>query len=97
MQAEYVKEDNKNSKDGKIYGTVIAVFDENNICISSRIVEKGYDNYYLDNRIEKMNSPETKSFGNYKIINDEEHYNINTWNGLKRMKLYNIGLKNIVI
>ena len=86
VQAEYVKEDNKNSKDGKIYGTVIAVFDEKDICISARVVEKGYTNEYLENNSKKNNLNFMKAITNYETLTNEEHYNINTWNGLSKEK-----------
>lgn len=87
MKASYVVNYKDVTKDGKLYGTMIAVFDENDICISVRMVEKGYTEEQIEM---KKNLTETKGNGfpaKFKIINDEIHYNLNIWNGLKMQEV----------
>lgn len=87
MKGSYVRNNERDSKDGKIYGTLIAVLNEKGKCISARVVEEGYNETYLKS-IEKDEI--TDSFTNFKQHNDSLHYNVNTWNGytLEQIKEY---------
>ncbi len=85
MQVEYVKEDTKNTIDGNVYGKIIAVFDENDICVSARIVEKGYTEEYIQKRMKyNLNYTDEKALSNYIKVNNEVHYNVNMWNGINK-------------
>ena len=79
ITGNYVKEDKKNSKDGYIYCTIVAVFDKNEICVSARIVEDGYTEEYLEKNIK--NALDKDILTNSQIINNSKHYNMNIWNG----------------
>lgn len=87
LRASYVANDEEATKDGKVYGIMMAVFDEKDICISVRVVEKGY----MENEIQmrkKIAERNEETFPvNVKIENEEIHYNVNIWNGLKRQEV----------
>ncbi len=88
LKASYVVENQDGTEDGKLYRTLIAVIDENNICKSVRIVESGYTKTVIKERYEEIQKyNEINSSMNAKIINNEIHYNKNTWNGEKREEL----------
>lgn len=78
LKGSYVIENKDESVDGKLYCTLIGIFDENGKCCSVRVIEEGYKQEKL---IDKLNHTGTESFMNYEIYNTELHYNINMWNG----------------
>lgn len=84
MRASYLTEDKELTRDGKLYGTLIAVFDERGICVSMRVVEEGYTDEAINNI--KSNFM-TNFFTNLKYDQDSIHYNINTWNGWTKEKV----------
>ncbi len=86
LRAEYVVENQEGTEDGKVYGTIIAVIDEKGICKSVRVVEKGYTRIKLEEQ--NIIKGKHKVFHtNVMIINDELHYNTNSWNGLTAEEL----------
>lgn len=94
MRASYITENEKGTKDGNLYGTLIAVIDEKGICKSVRVVEEGYTEEEREIR-KKIISNNYKSFPiNLQIINDEMHYNINIWNGITKDELRDIWLSS---
>ena len=70
----------KGTQDGNIYGTIIAVIDENGKCKSARMIYKGYDEEELKKRYEMYKTRDYLDT-NLQIINNEVHFNINLWNG----------------
>lgn len=97
LRASYVMENEKGAKDGNIYGTLIAVINEKGICKSVRVVEEGYTEDEREIRKDII-SNNYKSFPiNLQIVNEEMHYNINIWNGLKRDELKKIWLESYKI
>ncbi len=78
LKASYVVENQDGTEDGKVYGSVIAVFNEREICVSMRIVEKGYTeegiNCMKDTFI-------TDFYTNVKYYKGSLYYNNNAWNG----------------
>lgn len=87
LKAEFVREE-KDTKDGKLYSTVLAVIDERGICKSVRIVEKGYTEEYMMEIIsDNKKFSKAKGYMNVIIQGEELHYNINTWNGYNKEEL----------
>lgn len=83
MRASYVVENQEGTVDGKLYGTMIAVFDEWDKCISVRIVQDGYKDANMDDMVEIMKDMvDTRT--NIKIQNGSIHYNVNTINGYNK-------------
>lgn len=99
LRASYIKEDIEESKDGNIYGTMIAVFDEKGICKSVRLFEEGYTEEAViirKNIISRIKNSHT----NIKIGEDYLHYNFNMINGytIEEVKEYlkeNYNIKEI--
>ncbi len=89
MQVDYILEDREGAKDGNIYGSMIIAFDEKNVCKSIRVVQKGYEENYLEEKNMKESLYQIKAWSNYKIINNEEHFNMNMWNGLEKQYIIN--------
>lgn len=102
LQANYVKENIKIAKDGKIYGTLIAVFDEKDICISIRIIQEGYKTEYLKEKSEVLTENLESTFenffvkknNNYEEKGDTIHYNINTLNGYSKEEVIKYWIEN---
>lgn len=86
LRAEYVKENQEGTEDGNVYGTLIAVLDEKNICKSVRIVEEGYNKEMLEEKM-KIISEYREFRTNAMIINNKLHYNTNILNGIGRKEL----------
>lgn len=78
----------KGTKDGNIYGTIIAVIDENGKCKSTRMIYKGYEDEEMNKKYEMY---KTKDYldTNLQIINNELHLNVNMWNGYTKEELKN--------
>lgn len=96
LRASYVREDQEDSIDGNIYGSLIAVFDEKDICKSVRVVQEGYTEEAINNLQEKL---KTNSHTNIKSNFKSISYNINTWNGetKEQVKEYLLNNYNIEI
>lgn len=96
LRASYVREDQENSIDGNIYGSLIAVFDEKDICKSVRTIQKGYTEEGI-NRKKDTCIPD--SFSNITYNHESVTYNINTWNGQtkEQVKKYLLNNYNIEI
>ncbi|MBO5478223.1 MAG: zf-HC2 domain-containing protein [Clostridia bacterium] len=86
LRASYVVENQEGTKDGNLYGTLIAVIDENGICKSVRGVEEGYKEGSLQEQM-KLIGRYADFYTNVMIINNELHYNTNIWNGLTKEEL----------
>lgn len=84
LKASYVREDVEGTKDGKLYCTIIAVFDEKGICISTRRLEEGYTKEYIENM---KNDNELRAFTNTKYDEDRIQYNVNLWNGYTKKEV----------
>lgn len=76
--ASYLIEDKEDEDTDDLYGILIAVFDEKDICISVREVER----YNKDKMLAVTMIKDLCS--NLIIINNEIHYNTNIWNGLTK-------------
>lgn len=96
LRASYVREDQENSNDGNIYGSLIAVFDEKDICKSVRVMEKGYIEEGINHEKDIFI---TDSFSNIVWNHESITYNINTWNGetKEQVKEYLLNNYNIEI
>ena len=74
--------DEPDTKDGKLYITLMAVIDNKGICQSARIIDKGYNEYIIEEKKQIYDTFEkVKVFSNIQMIDDEIHYSLNTWNG----------------
>lgn len=91
LRANYVKENRKETKDGNVYGTIIAVFDENDICVSIRMVEDGYTQEGIEN-IKKKYS--TDGYTNIKYYNERVYFNNNIWNGYRKDEIKEYWVNN---
>lgn len=78
LRAQFVSQE-EGTIDGNMYGTLIAVIDEKGKCKSTRVINKGYDEKTLKQKYELVKDEEYY-YSNVKLIDDEIHYNINTWN-----------------
>ncbi len=87
LRAEFVSQEER-TIDGNVYGTLIAVIDEKGVCKSTRIVYKGYNDEELNRIYELMKSDEYYC-SNVQLVDDEIHYNINTWNTYKKNEVKN--------
>ena len=95
LRASYVSENQPGSKDGNLYGMILAVFDGNGICKSVRIVEEGYTQEAIENM--KQKSEEQKDrlvWMNAIIQNDSLHYNDNIYNGISKQEFKNKLINN---
>lgn len=83
--ANYVKYDRQGTVDGNIYGTIIAVIDENGICKGVRIEEDGYTKDGIKTILEERQLNDTsKHFKNSLTDDFKLQYNVNKWNGLDK-------------
>ena len=96
LRASYVREDQEDSIDGNIYGSLIAVFDEKDICKSVRTIQKGYTEEGISR---KKDTCIPDSFSNITYNHESITYNINTWNGetKEQVKEYLLNNYNIEI
>lgn len=96
LRASYVVEDKKDSIDGKLYSSLIIVFDEKDICKSVRTIQRGYTEEGINR---KKDTFITDSFSNVKCDHESISYNINTWNGetKEQVKEYLLNNYNIEI
>jgi hypothetical protein len=86
--ANYVSESQSGTVDGNVYGTLIAVIDENGICKSVRVEESGYTEEKIKSILEAMQINDTADNLKNPITGDFNwHYNINMWNGLTKEEL----------
>lgn len=90
MRVNYIKENEKGTEDGNLYGTMIAVFNEKDICISVRVVDKGYTADQIQEKKSIANRNNENFPANFQIINKEIHYNINVWNGMNKQEVKDI-------
>lgn len=88
LRAEFVLENEEETIDGNIYGTLIAVIEPSGKCKSVRVVKKGYKEDVIQKQSKSIEI--VKDFySNIMIINDEIHYNTNIWNGLNKKEVEN--------
>lgn len=88
LRASYVKENQEETVDGKIYGSLIAMIDDEGICKSVRIVEDGYTDNVLKEKIkESQQNNDIKYTMNVTIKGKSLHYNINIYNGNSKEQL----------
>ena len=100
LKVNCISENELETIDGTVYVTMVFILDNENICVGARVVQKGYTKEYLEERNKIINSSEKKVITNYKIVDDEEHYNINIWNGQTKDEVVNYiykFFKNITI
>lgn len=90
LKASYIKRNQEASITGEVYGSMMAVFDEKDVCISVRIVERGYTDEQMQIEKDRAKENEPYHYLNLEIINGEIHYNVNLWNGLSKKEIYNI-------
>lgn len=90
IKAEYIVENQKGTIDGNLYGTLMAVIDENGICKSARMVKKGY----TEEAIEELNQTiRMEDTSNLKYVGDTVYCNTNTWNGWKKEEIIKYWMK----
>lgn len=94
MKGSYVIENQEGTVDGKVYGIMIAVFDERGICKSVRIVEEGYTDTAIDDIKSTINEKIIEGFTNIKIESNALHYNVNTLNGYNKEKVKKYVIEN---
>lgn len=88
LRASYVLENQKGTKDGKLYCTLIAMIDEKGICKSVRVEEKGYTKEIMIEKIERSKDNNKTVFLMNSIMDQESlRYNLNIWNGYKKEEL----------
>ena len=94
LRASYISENEAGTKDGRLYGTILAVFDEKEICKSVRIVKEGYTQETMENlkQLNEMNS--NAHWINMKIEKDKMHYNDNIYNGISKQEFKNKLINN---
>lgn len=88
LRAEYILENEEETIDGKLYGTLIAVIEPSGKCKSVRVVKKGYTESSLQEQ-SKIIERTSQFYSNVSIVNDELHYNTNIWNGLNKKEVQN--------
>lgn len=78
----YIIENQQGTKDGNLYGTLIAVIDNKGICKSMRVVETGYVNDILKEKLKEIErNNDVKYQMNAMIKGESLHYNLNILNG----------------
>ncbi|MCI9000154.1 MAG: zf-HC2 domain-containing protein [Clostridia bacterium] len=91
LRADYIIENEEGKEDGKVYGSVIAVFNEREICVSMRVVEDYDEDRYLGMKKSKDN------YTNLKLINNTVYYNTNRWNGHSKEEVKEYWITNYPI
>ncbi len=86
MSASYIKENQEGTIDGNLYCKMIAVFDEEDLCASVRVVEEGYKEDIVKKQYEIKKSF-IDSNTNVDRIDDGIYYNTNYWNGVNKEKV----------
>lgn len=88
LRASYVIRNEQITIDGNIYGTLIAVIDEKGVCKSVRIVEEGYNEDRIREKMEdKQIAHDTRVYTNMTLEGGKIHYNINMWNGFTKQEI----------
>lgn len=88
LSLNYVRESDRDSENGNISGSLIAVIDEKGICKSVRAIESGYKEEAMNVVLEKYkNKTSIITLTNINILNGELQYNINVWNGYTKEEL----------
>lgn len=88
LRANYIVENKEETIDGKVYGTLIAVIDDKNICKSVRVVEEGYTEDIMNAKLkDKEKNIDEISYMNMTLEEGKIHYNINIWNGYTKQEL----------
>lgn len=85
LRAEFMLEE-EGTIDGNMYGTLIAVIDEKGKCKSVRMIYKGYTENIIEKKYREFQNEDYEN-SNLKLIRDEIHFNINTWNGYTAQEL----------
>jgi hypothetical protein len=84
----FVKYNKTGTVDGNVYGTIIAVIDENGICQGVRVEEEGYTEEKIKSILEEKQTNDLAQNLKNSITDDLKiHYNINMWNGLEKEKM----------
>ncbi len=78
LRADYIIK----NEEGNEVGTLIAVFDENEICKSVRCVED-----YNEDKYQAIRDIVGGHRTNLKVLNNKMYYNTNAWNGLSKEKV----------
>lgn len=93
LRASYVVENEEETIDGKLYGSIIAVFNEKDICISVRAVEEGYTEDQIDIQKNIANDNVESLPNNLRVIDGKIHYNLNVFNGLNKDEIKKIWIE----
>lgn len=94
LRASYIVENEAGTKDGKLYGTILAVFDEKEICKSVRIVEEGYTQEVMEEMRQLETENNSGHWMNVTIEKDKIHYNDNIYNGISKQEFKNKLINN---
>lgn len=88
LSLNYTVENEQDTRDGKLYCTLIAVLDNKGICKSVRVVEEGYIEEIAKNKLkETQTSDKTKHMMNGIIKDGKLYYNTNMYNGCTEEEL----------
>lgn len=88
LRASYVLENEEETKDGKLYCTLVAMIDEKGICKSVRVIEDGYTQDVIKNKLKEIGiNNDTRYSSNSVLETKKLHYNINIYNGLTQKEL----------
>lgn len=88
LKASYVLENEEGTKDGKLYCTLVAMIDEKGICKSVRVIEDGYTQDVIKNKLKEIGINNDTRYSSNSVLETEKlHYNINIYNGLTQKEL----------
>lgn len=88
LRASYVLENEEGTKDGKLYCTLVAMIDEKGICKSVRVIEDGYTQDIIKNKLKEIGINNDTRYSSNSVLETEKlHYNINIYNGLTQKEL----------
>lgn len=88
LRASYVLENEEETKDGKLYCTLVAMIDEKGICKSVRVIEDGYTQDVIKNKLKEIGINNDTRYSSNSVLETEKlHYNINIYNGLTQKEL----------
>lgn len=88
LSLNYTVENEQDTRDGKLYCTLIAVLDNKGICKSVRVVEEGYIEEIAKNKLKETQTSDKKKHMMNGIIKDGKlYYNTNMYNGCTEEEL----------
>lgn len=90
LSLSYTVENEQDTRDGKLYCTLIVVLDNKGICKSVRVVEEGYIEDIAENKLKEIQTRDkTKHMMNGIMKDGKLYYNTNMYNGCTEEELKN--------